>query len=88
MLIHLDWSGKKGDDMSTFARMNKKKRAKVLEQLYNEFTEQGHGFLMPFMTALPQNNGGCYGEKERYYSANRKYSCDDEEAINEILEDG
>ncbi|MBD3300688.1 MAG: hypothetical protein GF347_05035 [Candidatus Moranbacteria bacterium] len=85
VLIHLDWSGKPGDDMSTFARMSQEKRAQTLEKLYNYFTGQGHGFLLPFMTALPLNNGGCYGEKERYYSANKKYSCDDEGAINEIL---
>jgi hypothetical protein len=87
VLIHLDWSGKRGDDMSTFARMNDEKRIKTLKNLHTTFTNQGHGFLMPFMTALPQNNNGCYGEKERYYSANHKYSCDDEDAINEILKE-
>lgn len=85
VFIHLDWSGKLGDDMSTLARMNDEKRIKTLKKLHKYFTDKGHGFLMPFMTALPKNNGGCYGEKERYYSANRKYDCDDEEEINEIL---
>ncbi len=88
VILHLDWSGKIGDDMSTFARMNKKDREKTLEYLYKYFTKKDMGFMMPMLTALPENNGGCYGSKKRYYSAGRKFSCDDEEAINEILEEG
>ncbi len=83
--VHLDWSGRRGDDMSTFARMSAQKRADTLKSLYKKFTGEGIGFLLPVMTALPERNGGCYGELERFYSANNKFGCKDEKAINGIL---
>lgn len=86
VLVHLDWSGKHGDDMSTFARMDSKDRAKTLQSLYDKFREQKIGFLLPVMTALPENNGGCYGEKERYYSASKDFGCKDEEHISKIIQ--
>ena len=85
VFLHLDWSGKKGDDMSIFARMSKKDREKTLKDLYSQFTSMGHGFMLPMVAVLPEKNGGCYGKKERYYSADRKYSCNDEDAVNAIL---
>lgn len=83
--VHLDWSGKRGDDMSTFARMNADNRAQVLRSLHKKFTSQGVGFPLPLMTALPEKNGGCYGEEERFYSANAKFGCKDEGVIGDIL---
>ncbi len=85
ILLHLDWSGKLGDDMSTFARMNPNLRSQTLERLYLKFTEEGHGFLMPMLAILPDENGSCYGGKKGYYSANEEFDCADEEAINKIL---
>lgn len=83
--VHLDWSGKRGDDMSTFARMSASDRQQTLRTLHKKFTGMGVGFILPVMTALPENNGGCYGEEERFYSANEKFGCKDEKAIEEIL---
>ena len=85
VLVHLDWSGKRGDDMSTFARMNAAERADTLRGLHEKFTNRGVGFLLPLMAALPQNNGGCYGEEERFYSASDKFGCKDEGVITDIL---
>lgn len=87
VIVHLDWSGKRGDDMSTFARMSPGNRKKTLETLHRRFMAQQVGFLLPIMTALPQNNGGCYGEEERFYSANDKFGCKDEKGIADILRD-
>jgi predicted NAD-dependent protein-ADP-ribosyltransferase YbiA (DUF1768 family) len=83
----LDWSGKIGDDMSIFAQMSKPTREAVLTKLHAFYTSQNIGFLMPYFTPLPiNNNGGCYGEKERYYSADDRYTCKDEGFINAILQ--
>jgi hypothetical protein len=85
VLLHLDWSGLKFDDMSVFARMDKKERTQALKYLYDYFTSRNMGFLMPMMATLNKENGGCYGPKKGFYSASRKYSCQDEEIINSIL---
>ncbi len=85
VFIHLDWSGKIGDDMSIFTRMEKRQRGEVLEQLHTYFTNQHIGFLMPMLATLHEDNGGCVGPKDRFYSASRKYSCQDEDTINMIL---
>lgn len=86
VLLHLDWSGKWGDDMSTFARMDKDKRSETLKYLYNYFTSRGDGFLLPLIAVLhKENGGGCYGDKARYYSADKNFSCQDEDTINAIL---
>ncbi|MBP7061126.1 MAG: hypothetical protein KBA91_04095, partial [Candidatus Moranbacteria bacterium] len=52
VLIHFDWSGKLGDDMSVFTRMNKNERTVVLKRLHAYFNDQGIGFLMPMMATL------------------------------------
>ncbi|MBT7992928.1 hypothetical protein HN569_03745 [bacterium] len=85
VFIHLDWSGKLNDDMSTFAQMDETLRAETLEKLHTYFTKQGHGFLMPMLAVLPKKNGGCYGSKKRSYSSDKRYSCGDEDTINEII---
>jgi len=85
VLVHLDWSGKLGDDMSVFTRMEKTDREKTLRNLYTSFTSRGTGFLMPVLATLYKENGGCQGPKKRFYSASNKYSCQDEDAINRIL---
>lgn len=84
--VHLDWSGRRGDDMSTFARMNGDLRSKTLQSLHRKFQSMDIGFILPVFTALPEQNGGCYGEEERFYSANEKFGCKDEGAITDILE--
>jgi hypothetical protein len=86
VLLHLDWSGKIGDDMSIFTRMDKNKRAETLKYLYKYFTSRGDGFLMPMLAVLDKQNGGCYGDKPGYYSADNQYSCQDETAINKIIQ--
>lgn len=85
VFVHLDWSGKLGDDMSVFTRMDKEKREETLRNLHRSFTARGTGFLMPLLATLHKDNGGCEGPKKRFYSASNKYSCQDEDAINQIL---
>ncbi len=85
VLVHFDWSGKWGDDMSVFTRMDKNDRETTLYNLYTSFTARGTGFLMPVLATLYKDNGGCRGPKKRFYSASDKYSCQDEDAINRIL---
>ncbi|MDA3815448.1 MAG: hypothetical protein PF549_03715 [Patescibacteria group bacterium] len=86
VLLHLDWSGIKEDDLDRFARMSKKDRTKTLENLYEYFTSKDRGFLMPFFGVLDKRNGGCYGPGKRFYSPDKQYSCKDEDVINEIME--
>lgn len=85
VLLHLDWSGKIGDDMGRFVRMEKTVREETLSRLYQYFGEKKIGFLLPMMARLHRDNEGCYGGDKHFYSASRKYSCNDEDAINQIL---
>ncbi|MEK7494752.1 MAG: hypothetical protein AAB615_02705, partial [Patescibacteria group bacterium] len=85
VFLHFDWSGKLGDDMSVFTKMDEQERAETLRQLHRKFTSSGKGFLLPLLATLHKDNNGCHGPKERFYSASRKYSCQDEEVINDIL---
>lgn len=85
VFIHLDWSGKHGDDMSTFARMSAETRVATMRKLHTFFTKQNIGFLLPYLSPLPKDNGGCYGPKERSYSPDKKFGCPDEDAFNKIL---
>ncbi len=85
VMVHFDWSGKLGDDMSVFTRMKAKDRATALKRLHAYFTSRRVGFLMPMLATLHKDNGGCSGPKKRFYSASRKYSCQDEDVINVIL---
>lgn len=85
VFVHFDWSGKIGDDMSVFSRMEKEQRGKTLKNLQQYFEKQDVAFLMPMLATLHQENGGCHGKKKSFYSASRKYSCDDEEMINQLL---
>lgn len=86
VLVHFDWSGKIGDDMSVFTRMNEGERSTTLRRLHASFTRQDVGFLLPLLATLHRDNAGCFGPKPRYYSASRKYTCQDEDAINAILQ--
>ena len=88
VLLHLDWSGIKEDDLDRFARMSRKDRAKTLENLYEYFTSKDMGFLMPFFGVLDKTNGGCYGPKKRFYSPDNQYSCKDEGVINKLMKQG
>ena len=88
VLLHLDWSGIKNDDMSKFALMDEETRKKTLENLYAYFTTRDMGFLMPFLAPLYKDNGGCYGPKKRFYSPDNRYKCKDENMINAILSRG
>jgi hypothetical protein len=85
VLLHLDWTGIRSDDLDVFARMSQEKRAETLRSLYNYFTSKNMGFLMPFFGVLDQENGGCHGPKKKFYSPDNAYSCKDENVINEIL---
>ena len=85
VLLHLDWTGIKSDDLDIFARMDKETRERTLQNLYDYFSSRNMGFMMPFFGVLDKTNGGCYGPKKRYYSPDNKYGCDDEDAINRIL---
>jgi len=86
VMVHFDWSGKIGDDMSVFTRMSPGERAETMKRLHTQFEREKVGFLLPLLATLHRENHGCYGPKKRYYSAHRKYSCQDETAINDILE--
>jgi hypothetical protein len=85
VFVHFDWSGKIGDDMSVFTRMDEDKRAETLRRLHNYFLDRNVGFLLPMLATLQKDNGGCRGPKKRFYSASQKYSCKDESVINDIL---
>jgi hypothetical protein len=85
VFVHFDWSGKLGDDMSVFTRMDESERTATLRRLRGYFISRNVGFLMPMLATLHRDNGGCNGPKKRFYSASRKYSCADEDVINEIL---
>lgn len=85
VFIHLDWSGKSGDDMSTYARLSPELRIATMKRLHAYFTDQEVGFLLPFLAPLPKENGSCYGPKKRFYSPDNKYSCKDEDGLNAIL---
>ena len=85
VFIHLDWSGIPSDDMSRFARMDQSQRAKTLKNFYRFFISKNMGFLMPMLSPLYKDNNGCYGPKKRFYSPDKKYSCQDENVINDIL---
>jgi len=74
--------------MSVFTRMDKETRTKTLKNLYQYFTSKNMGFLMPYMATLHRQNGGCYGPKKRFYSADNKYNCKDEEVIRSIMSGG
>lgn len=86
VFAHLDWSGKMGDDMSNFARMSREERSETLKYLDDYFTKRDVGFLMPMLAVLPKENGGCHGKSKKFYSADNKYSCKDEDVINELLD--
>ncbi len=85
VLVHFDWSGKVGDDMSVFTRMTAEQRVATLQNLQKKFKNEKVGFMMPMLATLHQDNGGCHGKKKRFYSASRKYSCNDEEEVNRLL---
>lgn len=85
VFVHFDWSGKIGDDMSVFTRMTKEKRAATMRNLHSRFKRENVGFLLPLLATLHRENSGCYGPKKRYYSAHRKYTCQDEDVVNQIL---
>ena len=85
VFVHLDWSGRRGDDMSTFALMAEKQRQQTLIKLHEHFTSQDVGFLLPIQAVLPPDNGGCHGPSKKYYTPDEKYSCKDEDAIKDIL---
>ncbi len=87
VLLHLDWSGIEGDDMAVFAGMDSESRAKALRKLHEKFnTQEGKtGFLFPFLATLYDKNGGCYGAKKSFYSPDNRYSCKDEDVMNELL---
>lgn len=87
VLLHLDWSGIKGDDMAVFAKMDREDRAKALRKLHEKFnTAEGKtGFLFPFLATLYDKNDGCYGAKKSFYSPDNRYSCKDEDVMNGLL---
>lgn len=85
VFLHFDWSGKVGDDMDTFTRMEKGTRDTTLARLHRYFTSRDMGFLMPMLATLHRDNIGCNGPKKRFYSASQKYSCQDEGTINDVL---
>lgn len=85
VLLHLDWTGIPSDDLDIFARMDREDRARTLQSLYQKFSAQGMGFMMPYFGVLYGDNGGCRGPKRKFYSPDNAYSCKDEDAINNIL---
>lgn len=85
VILNLDWTGVKYDDLDIFARMSPQKRAETLKNLHEYFTGQNMGFLMPYFGVLNRTNGGCYGPKKGFYSPDNAYGCKDEDVINSIL---
>lgn len=85
VLVHLDWSGLTWDDMGIFARMPQSTRIATLKNLYQKFTGEDVGFLMPFLAVLNRENDGCYGPSKRFYAPSNKFKCKDEAQINRIM---
>lgn len=85
VFLHLDWSGKIGDDMSHFTRMDDAMRATTLRELYDFFTAKGNGFLLPVLARLSIENNGCTGITKHFYSPQKEFSCNDERAIDDIF---
>jgi hypothetical protein len=85
VLLNLDWTGVIYDDLDIFARMDHEKRIQTLQNLYQKFTSQNMGFLMPFMGVISNDNEGCRGPKKKFYSPDNAYSCKDEDEINAII---
>ncbi len=85
VLLHLDWTGIKSDDLDIFARMTPEKRSETLKFLYAKFNSGKTGFLMPMFGVLANDNEGCRGPKRKFYSSDAQYSCADETIINKIL---
>jgi hypothetical protein len=86
VILHLDWRGDPTDDMSIFARMDSDLRAKTLRNLYGFFREKEMGFLLPMLAVVAKNNdGGCYGPQEDFYSPNNMFGCKDEVNIQNIF---
>ena len=86
VFLHFDWTPRVGDDMSTFARMDEETRRRTLREMHKYFISRGNGFMLPMLAVLPEDNGGCYGDKREFYSSSEKYSCKDEDTINKLLE--
>ena len=85
VLINLDWDSSNIDDTSQFVKMSQSLRASSLANYYNFFKNKGMGFLMPFLTPLTGNENGCFGQNKWQYSPDNKFTCKDEDAINQIL---
>jgi len=85
VLVHYDWSGVIGDDMSTLTRMSAGERRETTARLHRYFTSRGIGFLLPFLAPLPEENGGCTGPSKLFYTPDDRFSCGDERAWNAIL---
>ncbi len=85
VFVYLDWNVNFYDDMNRFVRMNREERDKFLGKAYDFFNWRGVNFLMPLGAVLDGSGRGCYGNSREFYSANKVFSCKDEEAINEIL---
>jgi hypothetical protein len=85
VLLALDWTGIINDDLDIFARMDAGKRQQTLSDLYQKFTSQNMGFMMPFFGVLSNDNEGCRGPKKKFYSPDNGYGCKDEDMINKIL---
>jgi hypothetical protein len=85
VLVNLDWSGLTWDDMGIFTRMDQDQRIATLKSLYQKFTSQNVGFMMPFLAVINHDNGGCYGPNKNFYAPSDKFKCKDETAINAIM---
>jgi hypothetical protein len=85
VFVHYDWSGKIGDDMSILTRMNADKRHETTARLHEYFISKEVGFLVPYISRLHVDNGGCVGPAKRFYTPDDRFSCDDEDAWNAIL---
>ena len=85
VFVHYDWSGVIGDDMSVLTRMDEVDRHAATARLHTYFVSKNVGFLLPFLAPLAKENGGCIGPSRHYYTADDKFSCNDEDAWNAIL---
>jgi hypothetical protein len=86
VFLNLDWNGVRDDDMSIFARMDQSTRKETIERLYDKFTSQGMGFMIPYLAVLNRDNGGCYGPKKNFYTPDDKYKCKDENWMGGIFD--
>lgn len=86
IFVYLDWASD-DDDVHRFAKMSASARAQFIRDSYAFLRSKNVGFLLPFVASLGSTSQqpGCYGPYWWSYSASNRYSCADENVLNEVM---